>query len=80
MTIIAKDLTDNKLVSMLHTVTTTLFDIESKKLKVTPDVASRVVANAHALTDELELRGLEGRYHTEAPAGLRARMLKRGVR
>jgi len=74
-----QNMTDDALVSTLHTVTATMHDIESKKVKLATDAIQRVAANANALTDELERRDLVSRFVNECPAGLRARMIKRGI-
>ena len=75
-----QNLTDDALVSTLHTVTATMFDIENKKLKLDRAGILRVSANSNALTDEVERRGLVARFVNECPAGLRSRMTARGIK
>lgn len=80
MTAHIKNLTDDKLVSLLHSVTETMLNIENKKLKLDEPAKQRVGENGHALADEIESRGLMARAVKEAPISLQKKLLERGIK
>ena len=74
------NLTDDALISTLLTVTSTMLDIESGKLKLPNDKIRAITANAHAMTDLVEQRGLVAKFQASVTASLRARAQKRGIK
>ena len=75
-----KNLTDDALISTLLTVTKTMLDIESGKLKLPVDKIRDITANANEMTDLVEGRDLVAQFHAAVPASLRARAQKRGIK
>ena len=72
--------TDAYLIKTLVSVTSTMMDIESGKMKLPSENIQKVGANANALTDELERRELTADFIAAVPASLRTRMTKRGIK
>lgn len=72
--------TDAFLIKTLVSVTSTMMDIESGKMKLPAENIQKIGANAHALTDEVERRNLTADFIDATPDGLRRRMIKRGIK
>ena len=72
-------MTNTALISTLHSVTDTMLNIESGKLKLPSEKVRSIASNAHALMDEVVRRGLQADA-AKTPTSLRSRLTTRGIK